>query len=334
MAQFERPKGAVRDVKELEFLACLHQTCDETRVDGSIVADDIVSLLLSRHGIEISKETAEQQILTDLVGKPDKFPDPVMDIRQMVSLLTIPYLIRASKSKKCKTDPVLQDLRKSMGVTYSARRKTKIDPIFETVLRIILDDALEGFGRNTITDEEWPILDTALLRRIFSNIDEIQVSFQISRRVLLYMHPCDKLIPVPFCQVDDSLIQKMIHKAHASSKTLGNPLRLDPHTFMHALTSDVTIYNPDWERKLSTFYDDAHVETTVRSRRTGKTFKQGQTGRLSSRRKKGALEDPLKRRGTLSMIDLDADTYESQAYLVVLVFGSTAFFIGEAARVT
>jgi hypothetical protein len=34
------------------------------------------------------------------------------------------------------------------------------------------------------------------------------------------------------------------------------------------------------------------------------------------------------------MIDLDADTYESQAYLVVLVFGSTAFFIGEAARVT
>ena len=126
----------------------------------------------------------------------------------------------------------------------------------------------------------------------------------------------------------------MIHKAHASSKTLGSPVRLDPHTFMHALTSDVTIYNPDWESKLSTFYDDAHVETTVRSRRTGKTFKQGQTGRLSSRRKNGALEDPLKRRGTLSMIDLDADTYESQAYLVVLVFGSTAFFIGEAASVT
>jgi hypothetical protein len=94
---FERPSGACRDVKELELLACLHQTCIENRVDGSLVAEDIHGLLLSRQGLDIGiKEIKSAILLVDLVGNPGRDPAPVMDLPNMVALLTIPHLARAS----------------------------------------------------------------------------------------------------------------------------------------------------------------------------------------------------------------------------------------------
>jgi hypothetical protein len=97
---FERPVGACRDVKELELLACLHQICIENHFDGSLVAEDIHGLLLSRQGLDIGMEEIKSAILVDLVGNPGKDPAPVMDLRNMVALLTIPHLARASQEKK------------------------------------------------------------------------------------------------------------------------------------------------------------------------------------------------------------------------------------------
>jgi hypothetical protein len=55
MAPFERTIGAGADVKELEYIAALHQTCiPETRANGTISSLDIQRYLMSRHGLDLS----------------------------------------------------------------------------------------------------------------------------------------------------------------------------------------------------------------------------------------------------------------------------------------
>ena len=156
---FERPVGACRDIKELEFLACLHQTCDESRPEASLIAEDIQMLLLSRQGLKVSLEQIEEFILVDLIGNPDKFPDPVMDLRQLVTLLTIPHLESASREDKQTT--------------------TTSSSLFETVLRIILDDVGADTG-----EEEYPVLTVALLKKIFSVYGEENVDEQLFQQMI------------------------------------------------------------------------------------------------------------------------------------------------------
>jgi hypothetical protein len=55
MAPFVRTVGAGADLKELEYIAALHQTCvPETRASGTVSTLDIQRFLLSRHGLDIS----------------------------------------------------------------------------------------------------------------------------------------------------------------------------------------------------------------------------------------------------------------------------------------
>jgi hypothetical protein len=162
---FERPVGACRDIKELEFLACLHQTCDESRPEASLIAEDIQMLLLSRQGLKVSLEQIEEFILVDLIGNPDKFPDPVMDLRQLVTLLTIPHLESASR----------EDKEKQTTTTTSSSSSS----LFETVLRIILDDVGADTG-----EEEYPVLTVALLKKIFSVYGEENVDEQLFQQMI------------------------------------------------------------------------------------------------------------------------------------------------------
>lgn len=56
--RFERPIGAAADVKELEYIIALHQTCTDGRANATISSHDIVALLKSRYGLTISHEEA------------------------------------------------------------------------------------------------------------------------------------------------------------------------------------------------------------------------------------------------------------------------------------
>jgi len=59
MSKFKRITGAQADVKELEYVAALHQTClPETRENGTVSAVDVQRLLSSRYGLFISHERA------------------------------------------------------------------------------------------------------------------------------------------------------------------------------------------------------------------------------------------------------------------------------------
>lgn len=57
MASFRRIVGAQADVKELEYIAALHQTClPDTRANGTVSSLDIQALLASRYGLKLSHE--------------------------------------------------------------------------------------------------------------------------------------------------------------------------------------------------------------------------------------------------------------------------------------
>jgi hypothetical protein len=57
MAQFTRMLGAPADVKELEYISALHQTCvPDTRANGTVSSFDVQSLLSSRYGLKLSHE--------------------------------------------------------------------------------------------------------------------------------------------------------------------------------------------------------------------------------------------------------------------------------------
>lgn len=59
MASFQRTVGPRADVKELQYVAALQQTCaNETRVCGTISSIDIMRQLKSRYGLEISHAQA------------------------------------------------------------------------------------------------------------------------------------------------------------------------------------------------------------------------------------------------------------------------------------
>lgn len=67
--EFDRPVGACADVAELEYISALMQTEKLfLRQEGSLTARDIHYFLKSRHGLEVSVEQIEQEIMVELGG--------------------------------------------------------------------------------------------------------------------------------------------------------------------------------------------------------------------------------------------------------------------------
>jgi hypothetical protein len=277
---FSRNVGSCHDIKELEYIACLHQSCQESREDGSIIAEDIQMLLLSRHGLHIDLHEIEEHILIDLVGNTSSNPQPIMDIRQMVGLLTIPYLVRESQ------EPIMEE-------RYFEGRNT----IFESVLKMILDDVRMDTG-----EDEYPILSIHLLRNIFFIYGEEEIS--------------------------DDLLQDMIDCARVG-KDKSDPVIFNPEALMQALTADVQRYNPDWETKLSTHFEDVMSFDAMK-------YRQRRIGFLSTsptkhRRSSRIIQTPissLNRKLTFPQIDLDADTFDSLSFMVILMTAVVTLYIG------
>lgn len=59
---FDRPIGAAADARELEYIASLHQTRPNGRVEGTISATDIVAFVRSRSGLKISHDRARDVV--------------------------------------------------------------------------------------------------------------------------------------------------------------------------------------------------------------------------------------------------------------------------------
>jgi len=132
--RFDRPIGAPADLKELEYISALHQTCFPLRRDGSIdgeqekssrirkevrapplvlcpfltkscslyTATDVVNYLSSRHGIVVDEETVKQNILVELSGELELEPAYKLDLVELVALLLIPYLLQEDNMRAIK----------------------------------------------------------------------------------------------------------------------------------------------------------------------------------------------------------------------------------------
>ncbi|CAB9514932.1 expressed unknown protein [Seminavis robusta] len=127
-ASFEQLLGAAADVRELEYVAALHQT-DQTRVrnDGSIKAEDIQFFLSSRYGIIVDEEDVKNCIMSSLGGgdegvvggggsgssteqqddegrggccqskeEPPSADGDVLDLMEIVAMLLIPTFLKAA----------------------------------------------------------------------------------------------------------------------------------------------------------------------------------------------------------------------------------------------
>lgn len=55
---FRRPVGAAADVRELEYVSALHQTSSVIHTDATVSAQDVLYLLRSRYGLEITSDDA------------------------------------------------------------------------------------------------------------------------------------------------------------------------------------------------------------------------------------------------------------------------------------
>merc|ERR1719291_1079106 len=149
---FDRPIGANSDLKELEYISALHQTCvSNVRKDASIDATDIASLLCSKYGIKISTDDVRKFILEGYAGGDDT--EEVLDLSEIVSILIIPYLLKKVEDMKEADD--------------KPETKSDVD-VFSKVLGMILTEVT-----GSATPEE---LNTELLSKIFAHYGEYELS--------------------------------------------------------------------------------------------------------------------------------------------------------------
>ena len=305
--QFDRPVGATADIKELEYLSALHQTCmPDLRQDASIdgeknkmaeskrrrraacvdacsyiahgasyppsflllqPAKDISNLLLSRHGLLVDIELIKKGVLIELAGEFDD-QDPLYKM-DLCQVVAILLIPHLLKN-----DITGQELEKVLAVLR--------DP-FESVS---------------------PKLNREFLKETLEIHGEINVR--------------------------DAVLDEMISAAGGEGTTL------DASSLLKAVTSDVSHYKIEWADRLSTHFQDAWKgnELDCANDSTGDEEsacidEDGQehptldeetlaTTTVGCFTKRGAQNPPVRKLFTAPAIDNTADTYRNQSYAVLL----------------
>ena len=303
--QFDRPVGATADIKELEYLSALHQTCmPDLRQDASIdgeknkmaeskrrrraacvdacsyiahgasyppsflllqPAKDISNLLLSRHGLLVDIELIKKGVLIELAGEFDD-QDPLY------------------KMDLCQVVAILliPHLLKHGGEGKA----------LEQVLAVLVDEV------------QSPKLNREFMKQMLDFHGEINVA--------------------------DNVLDEMITAAGGEGTTL------DTTSLLQALTSDVTLYHTDWTDRLSTHFQDVFasfeegkriVEHTVDVENPEnnahpslheETVVEGLKTYIYERRHSIKTHPSMRKVYTASAIDSTADTYSSQSFTVLL----------------
>lgn len=332
---FDVPQcGAVRDVKELEYISMLHQTDKFVRPEGTITAKDIALLLKSRHGLEVQEEYIECDLMEDLSGDPRYKKRDVLDIPQLVALLFIPKLKVASEVNEAEEPPTSQrthnvNVDKGEAIYYSSppvlnteevkSNEELTDDIFGPVLDIILKDIRRLTKSESSDDpqikeekdEEGEIMLTKdVLRSIFTAYGE-------------NFHLCERFL------------QRMVDYA-------GGEVALNKATFIRALTQDLGAYKSSWAGPHSTHFEDLVEMVTGEGyiapicSVTGIVYRNVADFPTKDNNKVAFSDAPdleendgmedyvvmkrLTEQQCASTIDLTADTFYSDAYFIPLLF--------------
>ncbi len=184
---FEKPLGSAGDVAELEYISALHGT----NVDSTIDALAIRHYLLSRFGMDVTEECAQEIILNGILGPPpasvmrkndeilsmleeeeesdnmnkkkkqkkDNVDGRVLDIPTMASMLIIPWLLEKITDEDSKTGE-----KEEMGapmddfyrVFLASADLTETAPITESTIQSLF----QKFGESSLLDNTFVIQDT------------------------------------------------------------------------------------------------------------------------------------------------------------------------------
>lgn len=83
---FKRSVGALADVKELEYIIALHQTCmPDTRENATVSSLDVMNMLKSRHRLQITHEQAIQVV--QVLGGGDPLVSPPKHKKHLTSMV-------------------------------------------------------------------------------------------------------------------------------------------------------------------------------------------------------------------------------------------------------
>jgi hypothetical protein len=278
--------GAIRDVKELEYISALLQAGPTIRPDGTLTADCIVTFLKSRHGLVIDQEYVERNVIESLAGdpRPSDISGKRLDIPQLASLLLLPYLHRVAKE---------------------GNEKEKQD-VFGSVLSIILTDT--GLKDSPEDDKKIPL-----------TVENLEIIFAAYGE----KNCCP------------GLLQAMVlHQ--------GEGVFLDQDTFIRALTSDLDMYNLEWESSYSTYFNDIlevcgssigelHLPPDKRLHpKDDLNLAENQdeeSHKASSATATTPALDHMTMINTLSSIDSGADTFKTNSFFTFVMVSMIVMFV-------
>jgi len=306
VSTFRRPIGANADVKELEYIAALHQTSDdeeESFVDGSIEAKDVKYYLMSRYGIEVNTKQVQKLIFHDLAGGSAE--EECMDICELVAILLIPFFVKHIKgdaqtlrnhsqsimrafSSDLHMQTYMQDIERCNSLVSKGG-------VIQHVLNIILTDSTGSSEPRPITKE--------LLQTIFTRYGELELS------------------------QDEQLIEEMVLNVSGGDE---NAI-FDADTFARALTEDVMLYDIDNESRVSTFYEDVfgrrwekhHTDSEnnndnsndIETDPLNQDMNNSEDPELNIEKKEGMV---FRNVFTLSQVDFLADSCQSKLHLTMV----------------
>ena len=185
--------------------------------------EDVCRLLLSRHGIQVTPKVVEDLITTELAGDPEEQPKGCVDLRQLVGILLIPDLKRALHHRT--TTNVLDADSGTITTPVS---------LFHQILHIILTDiGMIQQDQKTTTNTFTTMEDTTTSTPALT-IELIQTILAIYGET----------------NVPTEVLKDMIRMCGNHNDTL------TADALSCALTSDLTVYQVEWNNRLSTYYDD------------------------------------------------------------------------------
>lgn len=224
-------------------------------------AEDVVNLLLSRHGIKVDLAYVEENVMPGLAGAMDESPDAVFDITELASMLLIPHLRKTAAGDDAQY-------------------------LFESVLKMI---ALDVNGST-----EPMILDRVQMKKIMQTYGEDDVS--------------------------DKVIDEMLK---AAGVVENRQIEFDYNVLVNATTNDVLQYDPEWETRTTTYYDDVLDGTALDA-----NLEDNDPDEELSKSKFDEAGDKIKRVFTFPTIDFVAENYRSKTFNIFLwVLFIVVFFV-------
>lgn len=320
--KFTKPKGAVADLRELEYIASLHQTGSTIRRDGSIRTDDIAKFLISRYGIKVTETEVAESIAKGFGGGGISEDDgDTLDLCEIVALLLVPTLLKAEMSlhrnhlerekisgrhlhigNDDDDDGTSFTMKEQHDMKFHSK-KSGPDDVWNSVNQE--SNSLRG-------EDRWPDYDiidfvlSMILKDVTGDDKPKPMTKELLKKIFVFYGEHD-------VAEDDRLLDEMISVA-STMQMMPDGERtepiLDAFTFAHCLTMDVRAYNPKTEGRLSTNFNDVYES---KNDQHGESIAEHEV-------------HEVKKVFTFASIDYAVDTFRSKLFVTLLWVTWALFF--------